>query len=516
MFDKKTARAALLSVIALSAHAASASQLIINAQLVDGSGTPARAAAVRIEGDRIVEIGALTPTPAEEVIDARGRVLAPGFIDTHSHHDLGLLKQRDASAAISQGITTIIVGQDGGSQLPLADFFSSLERTPASVNVASYVGHGTLRGEVLGKNYQRHSTPVEIEAMRRLLQREMQAGALGLSSGLEYEPGSYAAMEELVALAQESGRHGGRYISHMRSEDRGLDAAIGELLAIGEQACLPVQISHMKVAIRTRWGDAPAVLRRLDEARARGIDVSADVYPYEYWQSTLTIFFLPERNYEDRATAEMALRDIAAPEDITLSVFEADPSLVGKSIAQIAAQRRTDAAATLMSLIRESQSFGKDGGEEVVIAKSMSEADTAQLIAWPQTNIGSDGQLHDAHPRGAGAFTRVLRTLVREGGQLTLEQAVHKMTGLSAAHTGITDRGIIRAGAYADLVLFDPRTVADRATSEQPGALSEGIERVWVNGGTVWQAGRATHNFSGRTLRRSPATPPFTCERASH
>lgn len=492
-----------------AAGATPASQLIVGAQVADGSGAALRRADVRIDADRIVAVGKLTPAPGEEVIDGTGRVLAPGFIDTHSHHDLGLDEHRDAPAAVSQGITTIVVGQDGSSQFPLQDFFRRLDESPASINVASYSGHGTLREQVLGDDYKRRATADEVGRMRKLLEDDLQAGAIGLSSGLEYDPGAYSDTNELVELARASARQGGRYISHMRSEDVKIDAAMDELLQIGREACLPVQISHFKLALITRWGQGRSLLERLDKARASGIDVTADAYPYEYWQSTLTVLF-PERNFTDRRTAEFALTHLVAPQDLTLSQFESDPSLVGRSVADIARQRGTDAPATLMNLIAESQRFGKNGGEEMVIAKSMSEADIATLIAWPQTNISSDGMLNDAHPRGAGSFTRVLRRYVREQKLLTLEQAVHRMSGLAAEHMGIEDRGVIRPGAYADLVLFDPKTVADQATIEQPHALSTGIDRVWVNGQTVWQAGHAMQTYSGRTLRRSSKAAPLS------
>jgi N-acyl-D-amino-acid deacylase len=509
VFDSRSFARLMLGLVFV-AGASPASQLIVGAQVADGTGKALRRADVRIDADRIVAVGKLPPKAGEEVIDGSGRILAPGFIDTHSHHDLGLDQQRDAAAAVSQGITTIVVGQDGASQFPLQDFFRRLDETPASINVASYSGHGSLREQVLADNYKRHATADELARMRKLLEDDMQAGAIGLSSGLEYDPGTYSDTNELVELARTAAAHGGRYISHMRSEDVKIDPAIEELLQIGRQACLPVQISHFKLALLTRWGQAPSLLERLDKARASGIVVTADAYPWEYWQSTLTVLF-PERNFTDRATAQFALTHLAAPQDLILSQFEADPTLVGKTVADIAHQRGTDAPTTLMNLIAESQRFGKNGGEEMVIARSMSEADIATLIAWPQTNISSDGMLDDRHPRGAGSFTRVLRRYVREQKVLTVEQAVHKMSGLAAEHMGIEDRGVIRAGAFADLVLFDPATVADKATFEQPHALSTGIDRVWVNGQTVWQAGHTTKTYSGRTLRRSSKAAPFTC-----
>ncbi|MBL8269895.1 N-acyl-D-amino-acid deacylase family protein [Steroidobacter sp.] len=505
----------VLAATASFAQDANQSTLIANARVIDGTGTPAQNVSVRIAGGKITAVGKLQPLAKETVVDAKGLVLAPGFIDSHSHHDGGIFERRDAPEVVSQGITTIIVGQDGGSRIPLGEFFSKVQKTPASVNVASYVGHNTLRDEVMGKDYKRAATAAEVQKMVGLLERDLNAGALGLSTGLEYEPSVYSDPSEVITLAKTSARFGGRYISHIRSEDVKLDAAIEELVNIGTQTCMPVQISHFKLAIRNRWGDAPAVLKKLDAARARGIDVTADVYPYEYWQSTLTILF-PDRNYKNRAQAEDVLKNVAAPEDLILSDFEPEPALVGKHIGEVAALRKTDPSTTLMALIDEAITFnGGKGGRETVIGKSMSEQDIAALLKWPQTNISSDGGMGDAHPRGAGAFPRVLRQHVRENKTLTLEQAIHKMSGLTAQHVGIKDRGTIRAGAAADLVLLNPDTVADRATLKDPSQLSVGIERVWVNGQTVWQGGKTAAARPGILIKRAADAKPFTCSKAS-
>ncbi|WP_217705545.1 N-acyl-D-amino-acid deacylase family protein [Peristeroidobacter soli] len=506
----------VLMLLASTASMAQSSTLITNARVIDGTGTPAQRVSVRISGEKITAVGDLEPLEKETVVDAKGLVLAPGFIDSHSHHDGGIFERRDTPEVVSQGITTIVVGQDGGSRLPLGDFFSKLQATPAAVNVASYVGHNSLRDEVMGQDYKRAATEAEMKKMVELLKRDMGAGALGLSTGLEYEPSVYSAPSEVITLAKTAASFGGRYISHMRSEDVALDPAIDELINIGAQACMPVQISHFKLAIRNRWGDAQDVLKKLDAARARGIDVTADIYPYEYWQSTLTILF-PDRNYQDRRQAEKVMTEIASPEGLILADFEAEPALVGKSIGEVAVARKSDPASTLMALIDESLKFnGGKGGREGVIGKSMSEDDIATLMAWQHTNISSDGAMGDAHPRGAGAFPRVLRQQVREKKTLTLEQAIHKMSGLTAQHVGIQDRGTIRVGAAADLVLLNPDTVADRATLKDPSQLSVGIERVWVNGQPVWQQGKTTAAHPGKLIKRAASAKPFTCARATH
>jgi N-acyl-D-amino-acid deacylase len=275
-----------------TAHAQTTSTLVRGASVVDGTGSPAHIADVRITGKVIGSVGTLTLLPGELVIDAHGLVLAPGFIDTHSHHDVKIYEHREALAAVSQGITTIVVGQDGGyggpySHLPLGKFVTRLESQPAAVNVASYAEHGTIREAVMGDDLRRAATSDEIEHMRALLREEMNSGALGLSTGLEYEPGLYSSTEELIELAKVSGACGGRYISHIRSEDRHFWQALSELLEIGRAARIPVQVSHMKLAMRSLWGQSDKLIATLDRARDQGIDVTADVYPYTMWESSL-------------------------------------------------------------------------------------------------------------------------------------------------------------------------------------------------------------------------------------
>jgi N-acyl-D-amino-acid deacylase len=480
-----------------------ASTLIVNAAIVDGTGGPRRAGALRVRGDRIVAIGSLTPSAGETVVDAAGQVLAPGFIDTHSHGDGGIFEHPDALGAVSQGISTIVVGQDGGSQWPLAEFFARLERAPAAVNVASYAGHGRLRRKVMGDDFRRPARPDEVARMRDLLEEELRAGALGLSTGLEYDPGIYSARAEVVDLAKVAARAGGRYISHVRSEDRLFWDAIDEIIAIGREARIPVQVSHLKLAMRSLWGQTDRLLRTFEQARAAGVDVTADIYPYLYWQSTLTVLF-PERNFQDRATAELVLREIATPPDLLLGTFAPEPSYAGQTLEEIARRRGTDPAATLMALIREALDYEKRTGEdaESVIGTSMSEPDLERLLAWPHANVCTDGELAGRHPRGFGTYPRVLGRYVRERKVLTLEEAVRKMTSLAAANVGLRDRGTLRAGAYADLVLFDPATIIDRATTEKPQAVSAGVRTVWVNGAVVFEAGTATAARPGRVLRR--------------
>ncbi len=490
------------------ASAGRAGTLITHALLVDGSGAPGRPGSVRLAGDRIAAVAYapenLVPLPDEAVVDAQGLVLAPGFIDTHTHGDEQVMTMPEALGAVSQGITTFVGGQDGDSQMPLAEFFRRLEEQPVAVNVASYAGHGTIRSRVLGGDFRRVATAAEVEAMAALLRQEMTAGALGLSSGLEYDPGIYSSKSELVELAKVAAAAGGRYISHVRSEDRDFWAAIDELLEIGREAKLPVQISHVKLAMRSLWGEAPRLLAQLDEARRSGIDVTADIYPYLYWHSGLTVLF-PERNFESLEAAEFALREVAPPEGLIVARYLPVPSYAGKTLAAIAEERGEPPARTLIELIRLAEAMKAEGreGVENIIATSMIESDLEQLLAWSGTNLCTDGQLDGRHPRGFGSYPRILGRYVRERGVVTLEQAVRKATALAADHVGIADRGRLVPGAFADLVLFDPATVADRATTDEPHALATGIERVWVNGSVVFERGRPTGARPGRVLRRA-------------
>ncbi len=478
--------------------------VITGATVLDGTGSPGRRASVRIGGDRIVSVDDSAPAPGDKVVDGSGLVLAPGFIDTHSHGDGQIFDLPDALADTSQGITTIVVGQDGGSYLPLQRFFRRLERHPAAVNVASYAGHGTIRDKVMGDDFRRHATPPEIAKMEKLLEKEMRAGAVGLSSGLEYDPGIYSAPEEVVALARVAAASGGRYISHIRSEDRTFWKAIDEIIDIGREAKLPVQISHTKLAMHSSWGQGDRLLARLDAARASGVDITADMYPYLYWESTLTVLF-PGRDFENREEAALVLREIAAPEGLLMTQFDPEPSYVGKTVAQIATLRGSDPVTTLIDMIRLSETARAAKGEEVesVIGTSMQEPDVERLMTWRWMNFCTDGYLEGAHPRGFGSYPRILGHYVRERKVIPLEEAIRKASGLAAANMGFADRGLIQPGRRADLVLFDPATVQDRSTPTEPHAVSTGIRKVWVNGVLVYADGQATGARPGRVLRRA-------------
>jgi len=477
--------------------------LVANVTIVDGTGSPGVAGAVRVKDGRISDVGNVAACPGETVVDGRGLVLAPGFIDTHSHADSDIFEHPDALPVVSQGITTIVGGQDGGSPYPLADFFARLERSPATINVAAYAGHNTLRGMVLGEDFRRAATPAEVEEMAQLLSGELDSGALGLATGLEYEPGIHSDTSEVLALAQVAADAGGRYISHVRSEDRWFEDAIDEIILIGRETGMPVQVSHIKLAMKRLWGTADDVIAKLDAARADGVDITADIYPYEYWQSTIMVL-LPDRDPTNRDAIAEVFDQIAPPDGIWMTRFAPNPDYVGKTLTEIAALREVDVVTAFTQIAQEALEWEAEHGDdaESIIGTSMREADIRKLLAWPETNICTDGGIVDLHPRSHGSFPRVLGHYVRDEKLLSLEAAIHKMSALAAEHMGFTDRGVIREGAIADLVLFDPATVTDHATPLEPNLLSEGIDSVWVSGELVFHDGAATDARPGKVIRR--------------
>ena len=475
------------------------SWLIENVVIVDGTGAEGFRGAVRVSGGFIVAMGDLQAAEFETVIDGNGQVLAPGFIDTHSHADAEIREQRDALAAVSQGITTVVIGQDGSSHYPLADWFKTQEAEPAAINIASYAGHNTLRRKVMGNDFRRVATPGESESMAALLKIELDAGALGFGTGLEYEPGIHSISSEVINLAKIAAAEGGRYISHVRSEDRWFLQALDEIIEIGRITGMPVQVSHIKLAMKSLWGTAPQVISKLNAAREEGIDITADIYPYTYWQANMMVL-IPSRDLGARDEYEYALREIAPPEGFWLTQFDPQPEYVGKKLTEIAELRGTDPVTTMMQLTAESLAYGDHA--DTMIGTSMLEEDIHALFAWPHSNLCTDGSLDDLHPRGRGSFPRVLGRYVREQELMSLEQAIHKMTGLAASHMGMTHRGLIRPGQAADLVLFDPETVLDNATATDPQAQNTGITTVWVNGIEVFNEAKTTGHYPGQVIRR--------------
>ncbi|MFK7830224.1 MAG: amidohydrolase family protein [Congregibacter sp.] len=481
----------------------STSLLIANAVIVDGTGVTKVLGAVRIVGDTIIDVGDLEQVPGEQLIDADGLVLAPGFIDTHSHHDEGLADNREGLPLLTQGITTAVFGQDGFHSLPLDAFLNAFSDAPAAINIGAFVGHDTLRAHVMGDDFKREANLAEISAMRELLIEELDSGALGLSTGLEYEPGIYSSAEEVLTLAQATADRGGRYISHIRSEDRYLWDAVEEIIAIGRETGMPVQISHIKLAAKGLWGQADKLLERLDHARAEGINITADVYPYEYWQSTMWVL-LPDRNADDLEEIAYVLEELTPADGIIFTRFEPEPSYVNKSVADISRVRGTGEAETFSALLKEARAWSEaHAGQsaESIMGRSMSEDDIQTFLAWPQVNICTDGGF-TGHPRGHGAFPRVLARYVRERGILSLENAVAAMTSRAAEHLGIKNRGRIAPGFKADLVLFDPQTIRDNASIRNGQVLSSGVAGVWVNGERVLNNEGFTGVFPGSVLKR--------------
>jgi N-acyl-D-aspartate/D-glutamate deacylase len=495
----------LLCFLSIKGSVSAKDILIRNVRLIDGTGAPAHIADVRFRGDRIIAVGALKVMPGDSIVDGRGQVLAPGFIDSHSHH-LGYLRRNpDALATASQGITTIVIGQDGDG-LPMDSLRALFSRARFAVNIASYTGHTMLRSEVMGDDdLNRPARDAELVQMRKMLAREMMRGSLGLSTGLEYEGAFYSSRSEVVSLARVAAEFGGRYISHIRSEDLKMDDAVEEIIEIGRLTGMPVKISHIKLASRDAWGQAPRIISRLEQARAAGIDITADAYPYTFWNSTLRVLF-PDRRYSDTASARLAVEKLCDPDSSMLVRYLPEPAWEGRMLGEIARMRGASSAQTLLHLVARAEEYARThpdaDGVEAIAGKSMTAGDVADFLAWPHTNICSDGNA-GRHPRGFGAFTRVLGRQVRESRLMSLETAVHKMTALTARHLGIRDRGLIRPGYLADLVLFDPDRVIDRATLEDSHALSDGIISVWVNGKRVYDAGRSTGIRSGRLVTRT-------------
>ncbi len=467
-------------------------QLITNVRLIDGTGSPAAVSSLRMVDDRISDTGQLQPFPGEPVIDGRGLVLAPGFIDSHSHHERGFLQDPGAVSCTNQGITTIVTGQDGES-IPVDSLKAMLAKQPVSVNVATYTGHASLRELAMKGDVLRAASPAEIEAMKTQLQEDIGKGSLGLSTGLEYEEGFYSTKQEVIDLAKATAAAGGRYISHIRSEDINLESSLEEIIEIGAAAKLPVQISHFKIALRSKWGAANGLLARLQQARAEGINITADVYPYTMWSSTPRVLF-PKKDFDNEASAAYAARELFDPAASVMTHFAANKSYEGKTISQIAAMHNESDAKALMRVVREA---GIEGA--AIAGASMSEADVVNFMKWNYSNICSDGA-DGGHPRGYGAFTRVLGRYVREQKIMPLETAVYKMTGLTAEHLGFTNRGLIARNYFADLVLFDPATVGDRSTMTASKELSVGIEMVWVNGQLVYHHQQPTAARPGRFI----------------
>ena len=498
--------------------------MITGGRVVDGSGAPWFLADVGIRNGRIATIGTLGGVTAKVGLDATGLVVAPGFIDPHVHARERLFELPSAEGYLLQGLTTVVDGNDGSSPLPLTPFFDKVEAARFAANLASFVGHGTVREAVMG-TANRKATPAEIVEMQALVAQAMRDGALGLSTGLAYVPGAYAPTEEIVALATTAREHGGIYISHMRDEGGGVLDSVRETIAIGERAKIPVQISHHKVGGRRQFGQSVQSLELIAAARRRGVDVTFDQYPYTASQTGLTLIFprwaLADDKLNERLASAGSRREIRTgmlafiderfgddPSRIQLVRCGHDATLAGKTIADLlkaAGQPLTQVATADMVI-----DLQLEGGCSAIF-HAYDEPDVERFLQSPFGMIGSDGSLTRLgdgapHPRAFGTYPRVLGRYVRERAILTLEDAVRKMTSFPAARLGLQDRGLLKPGLMADIAVFDAATIADRSTFTDPHHYSVGIRHVVVNGQVTVKDGVLTGARNGRVLRGSAAT----------
>lgn len=473
-------------------------QLLVGATIVDGTGTIAYRGEVLLEGDRIAAVGtsgSLRPSDPEEtlaVIDLEGLVLAPGFIDIHNHSTGRLESDPLATTQIAQGVTTIVVGADGSSPWPIGEYLDGIDALSPALNVGTMVGHGTIRRAALGDDYRRAASTSEVSEMAGRVRRGMMEGAFGLSSGLEYDPGYYSTTEELIELASVAGGLAGFYMSHVRDEEDGLLGAIDEALRIGIEGKLPVQISHIKAANAAVWGQASKVLERLAAARVAGLDVTADQYPYTAWQSGLGIV-VSSRRFDDPVDVAEGLAAIGSGSQLQIVGYDADPTANGMRLSEVAVRE----GKSEVEMYMEMMSNGGSG----VIGHTMIEEDVEVFMASPFVMTASDGGVGSGHPRGAGAFARVLGHYLRERELLSLERAVQRATTMPARRLGFNDRGIIRPGAMADLVAFDAATITDHSTFTDPLQPATGVHTTWVSGQRVWAEGKPTGARPGRGLR---------------
>ena len=514
--------ALLLLVAPLAAQDEQRFDLIVRGgRLVDGTGNPWVRADVAVRGDRIARIGHLPDATAARVIVAEGLVVAPGFIDPHTHAVRGIFEVPTADNYLLQGVTTLTEGNDGSSPWPIGAHLARIAETAISPNWAVFAGQGTVRREVMG-NDDRDPSADELDRMRALVAGAMEEGAFGLSTGLFYVPGSFTSTGEVIALSAVAAGYGGIYISHMRDEALRLLDSVRETIRIGEEAGIPVQMTHHKVISRDMWGQSVESLALVDAARARGVDITIDQYPYTASQTSITavvpqwaqaggtgelIARLQDPETRRRIREEIVYRiehdrGGGDPANIVIGLCVWDRSLEGKSLADILTDRQVEV--TLASAADLVMDIIERGGARAIY-HAMDEADVERIMRHPATAIGSDGGVSVfgasvPHPREYGAFARVLGRYVRERGVLGLEEAVRKMSGATAQRLGLQDRGLLREGFFADLAVFDPDRVIDRATFPEPHQYAEGVEYVLVNGALVVDGGEHTGARPGRVL----------------
>src|SRR6185436_10247436 len=525
----KSFAAALAAAVLLLAAPESASAqtdaidlLIKNARIVDGTGAPAYQGDIAVRGDTILRIAPRIDGPATKVVDAGGKVIAPGFIDIHVHARDNIFKVPTADNYVRQGVTTLIEGPDGSSPLPIGAFLDRVAKAAIVPNFAIFVGQGSVRDSVMGA-VDRRATPEELEQMRKIVRQGMLDGAFGLSTGLFYVPGAFTPTDEVVELAKVAGQMHGIHISHMRDEATHVLDSVRETIEIGEKGGLPTQITHHKIIGALNWGKSVDTLRMGDEARARGVDVTIDQYPYTASSTSIQAALLPAWASEGgRARMLARLKDDAArsrirtetirlikeergggdPNNVQISACEWDPSLAGKRLSEVTIARRLEptvenAADTALWMVEQ--------GECLAIFHAINEQDLQRILKHPGTMIASDGSIPiygqaSPHPRSYGTFARVLGRYVRELKVITLEDAVRKMSGSPAKRLGLADRGLLKEGLKADLVVFDPDTVRDLATFEKPHQYAEGVTLVVINGEVVFENERMTAARPGRVL----------------
>lgn len=494
--------------------------VISNARIIDGTGNPWFRADVGIRNGRIVEIGRIVSAQTKARIDAKDRILAPGFVDVHTHAE-SLFNSPAAENFVRMGVTTLVTGNCGSSTTNVAEFLGRVKSKPTSVNIATLVGHGSVRRRVMRAD-DRPPTADELKQMEAIVDQAMIDGAVGLSTGLIYIPGTFAKTDEIVALAKIVARHGGLYATHMRSEGEEVEDAIRESIQIGEQSGLPVEISHFKISSKKSWGRSAVTLGLVRDARARGLLVTVDQYAYAASSTSLDVrlpswlqaggFDEAKKRLADKATRERVVKDMkdalkrSGFKDYSYAMvasYQADKSFNGKSIAEIAKQVR--GKKDVSSQIEQILAMYEAGGAGMIY-HGMSEDDVQRIMREPFTMIASDSGVRRVdesvpHPRGYGNNARVLGHYVRELKLISLEDAIRKMTSLPAQTFGLRDRGLVREGFAADLVIFDEKTVSDQATFVAPHQFPIGIDHVIVNGQVVFAAGSMTGLLPGAGLR---------------
>jgi len=516
----------LLFLLVGALHAGGYDILIRDARVVDGAGNPWFRADVAIANGKIAAIGSQGDAKARRIIEAHGRVLAPGFIDVHTHVETtdaggGIQRVPRGDNYLRDGVTTVVTGNCGSSEVRIREWFVKLEKLKLGLNLATLVGHNSVRHAVMG-DANRAAQPVEIRRMQDLVEQAMKDGAVGFSTGLLYVPGAYSNTDEVIELAKASAKHGGIYTSHIRDQGEKLAESITEAVTVGREAHMRVEISHFKVSGRRLWGTSDKALALLDKFRDEGVDVAIDQYPYDRSSTGLSITIPTWALADGQAKVRERLQDAATRAKIiqgmrelltksgapdysyaTVASFPPDHSIEGKSITEInvaLGRKKTveEEMQTILELLEKS--------DAQMVYHTMSMEDVERILRYPNTSIGSDGGVEVMgvgvpHPRSYGTNARVLAEFVRQRKTISLEDAIRRMTSLPAGRFGFQDRGLVREGLAADLVLFDPEKVQDKATYPNPHQFSDGFDFVLVNGTVVVEEGKFTDARPGRVLR---------------